>query len=195
MWNLKAWDDMNVKSLFPDTNNGSRVVVTTRNANVANHLGDYRVAMSFLDGDSSWDLFCQNAFAEQQGCPPELEETAKKIVARCKGLPLAIVVVGGHLRKSPTALAYWENVAQSILYSIGNVEQCLNVLSLSYRYLPAHLKPCFLLLGAFPEGEEIYAQDVLKLWIAEGFIQHFDDHILEEAAADYLWDLRIRNLI
>ncbi|XP_047942573.1 putative late blight resistance protein homolog R1B-17 [Salvia hispanica] len=149
MWNLKAWDDMNVKSLFPDTNNGSRVVVTTRNANVANHVGDYRVTMGFLDEDNSWHLFCQNAFAEQQDCPPELEETAKKIVARCKGLPLAIVVVGGHLRKSPTALAYWENVAQSILYSTGNDEHCLNVLYLSYKYLPAHLKPCFLLLGAF----------------------------------------------
>ncbi|XP_047947056.1 probable disease resistance protein At1g58390 isoform X2 [Salvia hispanica] len=195
LWNLKAWDDMNVKSLFPDTNNGSRVVVTTRLADVAYDLGDYSVAMSFLDEDNSWLLFCQNAFAEQQGCPPELEETAKKIVSRCKGLPLAIVVIGGHLRKSPTALAYWENVAQSILYSTGNYEQCLNVLSLSYRYLPAHLKPCFLLLGAFPEDEQIYAEDVLKLWIAEGFIQHCDDFSLEEVAADYLWDLHLRNLI
>ncbi|XP_047949687.1 late blight resistance protein R1-A-like [Salvia hispanica] len=196
MWSLKAWDDMNVKSLFPDTNNGSRVVVTTRNTNVANHLADHRIAMRFLDGDTSWDLFCQNAFAEQRGCcPPELEETARKIVARCKGLPLAIVVVGGHLRKSPTALAYWENVAQSISYSTGNDEQCLNVLSLSYRYLPAHLKPCFLLLGAFPEDEKIYAQDVLKLWIAEGFIQRFNASRLEEAAACYLRDLYMRNLI
>ncbi|KAL1555784.1 putative late blight resistance protein R1B-17 [Salvia divinorum] len=195
MWTLKAWDDMNVKFLFPDTNDGSRVVVTTRNANVANHLGDCRVAMSFLDEDSSWHLFCQNAFAKQQGCPPELEETAKKVVARCKGLPLAIVVVGGHLRKSPTTLVYWENVAQSILYSTENDEQCLKVLSLSYRYLPAHLKPCFLLLGAFPEDEMIYAHDVLKLWIAEGFIGYFVGSSLEEVAAYYLWDLYMRNLI
>ncbi|XP_047952580.1 putative late blight resistance protein homolog R1B-17, partial [Salvia hispanica] len=182
MWNLKAWYDINVKSLFPDTNNGSRVVVTTRNANVSNHLCDYCVAMGFLDEDNSWHLFCQNAFAKQQGCPPELEETAKKIVARCKGLPLAIIVVGGHLRKSPTALAYWENVAQSILYSTQIDEQCLNVLSLSYRYLPAHLKPCFLLLGAFPEDEKIYVQDILELWVAEGYIEHFDNRILEDVA-------------
>ncbi|XP_047948298.1 putative late blight resistance protein homolog R1C-3 [Salvia hispanica] len=197
MWNLKAWDDMNVKSLFPDTSNGSRVVVTTRLANVAYRLGDNgnRIAMSFLDEDNSWHLFCRNAFVKQQRCAPELEETAKKIVARCKGLPLAIVVVGGHVRKSPTALAYWENVAQSILYSTGNDEHCLNVLSLSYRYLPAHLKPYFLLLGAFPEDEKIYAQDVLKLWIAEGFIQHCDDCSLEEVAAYYLLDLHMRNLI
>ncbi|XP_047952578.1 putative late blight resistance protein homolog R1B-16 [Salvia hispanica] len=197
MWNLKVWDDMNVKSLFPDTNNGSRVVVTTRLADVAYHLGDngYGIAMSFLDEANSWHLFCQNAFAKQQVCPPELEETARKIVARCKGLPLAIVVVGGHLRKSPTALAYWENVAQSILYSTGNDEQCLNVLSLSYRYLPVHLKPCFLLLGAFPEDEEIFAQDVVKLWIAEGLIQHIDDFRLEDVAVYYLFDLFMRNLI
>ncbi|XP_047947663.1 putative late blight resistance protein homolog R1B-17 [Salvia hispanica] len=196
MWNLKAWDDMNVKSLFPDTNNGSRVVVTTRNANVANHLGGYCVAMGFLDEENSWHLFCQNAFAEQQGCfPPELEKTAKMIVARCKGLPLAIVVVGGILRKSPMTLVYWENVAQSILHSTDSNEQCLNVLSLSYRYLPADRKTCFLLLGSFPEDEQINAQDVIKLWIAEGFIQHFHDTRLEDDAAYYLRDLHMRNLI
>ncbi|XP_042006874.1 putative late blight resistance protein homolog R1B-14 [Salvia splendens] len=194
MWNLEDWDDMNVKSLFPDTNNGSRVVVTTRNADVANHLGDL-VEMGFLDEDYSWHLFCQNAFAEQQGCPLELEETAKKIVARCKGLPLAIVVVGGHFRNSTMALSYWENVAQSILYSTDIDEQCLNVLSLSYRYLPAHLKPCFLLLGAFLEDEEINVKDVFKLWIAEGFIEHFDDIRFEDVAAYYLWELLMRNLI
>ncbi|XP_047948300.1 putative late blight resistance protein homolog R1B-17 [Salvia hispanica] len=196
MWNLKAWDDMNVRSLFPDTNNGSRVVVTTRNANVANHLGDYCVAMGFLDEENSWHLFCQNAFAEQQGCCPlELEKTAKMIVARCKGLPLAIVVVGGILKKSPMTLVYWENVAQSILHSTDSNEQCLNVLSLSYRYLPADRKPCFLLLGSFPEDEQINAPDVIKLWIAEGFIQHFHDTRLEDDAAYFLWDLHMRNLI
>ncbi|KAG6407167.1 hypothetical protein SASPL_130151 [Salvia splendens] len=93
------------------------------------------------------------------------------------------------------ALSYWENVAQSILYSTDIDEQCLNVLSLSYRYLPAHLKPCFLLLGAFLEDEEINVKDVFKLWIAEGFIEHFDDIRFEDVAAYYLWELLMRNLI
>ncbi|XP_047965676.1 putative late blight resistance protein homolog R1B-14 [Salvia hispanica] len=189
MWNVKALDDM--LFLFPDTNNGSRIILTTRHSDVAEHLGVSPIAMSFLDEDNSWQLFCQIAFAEQQGCPRELEEAAMKIVAKCKGLPLAIVVIGGHLRKSSMALDYWENVAESNL----NDEQCLNVLSLSYNYLPVHLKPCLLFIGAFPEDCIIDAWDVLKLWIAEGFIQQGEYSSLEEAAGYCLWDLYLRNLI
>ncbi|KAL1532271.1 putative late blight resistance protein R1B-16 [Salvia divinorum] len=193
MWNVKALDDMML--LFPDTNSGSRIVVTTRHSDVAKHLGVSPVAMSFLDEDNSWHLFCQKAFAEQQGCPHELEETAKKIVAKCKGLPLAILVVGGHLRKSSMALDYWVHVAESIMNHTGNDEHCLNVLSLSYSHLPVHLKPCFLFLGAFPEDETIYVRDVYKLWIAEGLIQQGEYPSVEVAAWHCLWDLYLRNLI
>ncbi|XP_042016867.1 putative late blight resistance protein homolog R1B-16 [Salvia splendens] len=193
MWNAKALDDM--RFLFRNTKNDSRIVVTTRNSDVVEHLGVSPVAMSFLDEDNSWRLFCQKAFADQQGCPPELEETAKKIVAKCKGLPLSIVVVGGHLRKSSMAVDYWENVAESIMNPIGKDEHCLNVLSLSYSHLPVHLKPCFLFIGAFPEDEIISARDVYKLWIAEGFIQQGEYSSLEVAAGHCLWDLYMRNLI
>lgn len=82
-------------------------------------------------------------------------------------------MVGGHLRKSSMAVEYWENVAHHmnpILDSTENDEQCSNVLSLSYSYFPAHLKPCFLLLGAFPEDQKIYGNDIHKLWIAGGII-------------------------
>ncbi|XP_057790872.1 putative late blight resistance protein homolog R1B-16 [Salvia miltiorrhiza] len=196
MWSVEAWDE--IKFFFPDTHSGSRIVVTTRHLDVANHLGVSHLAIDFLDEENSWDLFCQTAFAEQ-GCPSELEEYGKKIVEKCKGLPLAIVVVGGHLRKSSMAVEYWENVVQnmnSILeYSTENDEQCLNILSLSYSYLPARLKPCFLFLGAFPEDELIYVSEVLKLWIAKGFIEHFENLSLEKAGENYIRDLSERNLI
>ncbi|KAH6829273.1 hypothetical protein C2S53_011366 [Perilla frutescens var. hirtella] len=127
-----------------------------------------------------------------------LEEVGKKIVAKCKGLPLAIVVVGGHLRKSSMALEYWESVANhmshSILNSVEN-EQCLNILSLSYSYLPVHLKPCFLYMGVFPEDHRILVSEILQLWIAEGFIKPCNCHSLEYRAGRYLENLIERNLI
>lgn len=71
----------------------------------------------------------------------------------------------------------------------------MNVLSLSYNYLPAHLKPCFLLLAAFPEDETLHAGDIVRLWIAEGLIEAFEDARSEDVAEAYLRDLFDRNLI
>ncbi|XP_047981098.1 uncharacterized protein LOC125222493 isoform X7 [Salvia hispanica] len=47
-----------------------------------------------------------------QHCPPQLEGTAKKIVGKCRGLPLAICVIGGLLRKSTGTQEYWEEIAK-----------------------------------------------------------------------------------
>ncbi|KAL0341546.1 UNVERIFIED_CONTAM: hypothetical protein Scaly_1817200 [Sesamum calycinum] len=70
--------------------------------------------MHFLDGNKSWNLFCQKAFA-QEGCPyPELEEIVENIVESCNGLPLVIVVVGGLLANSNRTREYWKFVAENI---------------------------------------------------------------------------------
>ncbi|KAG8388600.1 hypothetical protein BUALT_Bualt02G0142400 [Buddleja alternifolia] len=182
--------------IFPDNNNGSRIIVTTRLANVAKHLSSYCLEMDFLDDDKSWNLFCEKAFA-QEGCPPKLEKIGRKITRKCKGLPLSIVVIGRLLAKSYKTQEYWENIAEdmnSILNS-GDDEHCLKILSSSYSHLPAHLKPCFLYMGIFPEDHEIRVSRLIKLWVAEGFLKPKRSKSLEEVAEDYLKDLVDRNLI
>ncbi|KAH6763648.1 hypothetical protein C2S51_014897 [Perilla frutescens var. frutescens] len=197
MWSAEAWDG--IKFFFPDTSNGSRIVVTTRESLlVAHHLSTSHFKMGFLDEGKSWDLFCQKAFAEQV-CPLELEEIGKKMVEKCKGLPLAIVVLGGYFRKSSKTLEHWEKVANhmNLILSSAENERCLNILYLSYSYLLVHLKPCFLFMGVFPEDDRILVSDMLQLWIAEGFIQPRPCECcsLEHIAMAYLRNLVERNLI
>ncbi|KAI3463960.1 hypothetical protein Pfo_020623 [Paulownia fortunei] len=194
MWSIEAWDKL--KFFFPDNNNASRIVVTTRLSNVAIHFGSSCLAINFLDEDKSWNLFCEKAFA-QEDCPPELEEIGKKIAKKCKGLPLSIVVIGGLLGKSCRTQEYWENFAEDInpILSSGEDEHCMNILSLSYSHLPAHLKPCFLYMGIFPEDHEIRVSRLIKLWVAEGFLKPNKSQRLEEVAEGYLKDLVDRNLI
>ncbi|KAL8529819.1 hypothetical protein ACS0TY_007032 [Phlomoides rotata] len=91
--------DDKIRFFFPDNDNRSRVVITTRISNVATHLSSSSLEMNFLDEDKSWNLFCENAFLEE-GYPPELEEIGKDIVRECRGLPLSIVLIGGLLRNS-----------------------------------------------------------------------------------------------
>ncbi|KAK4413337.1 Late blight resistance protein R1-A [Sesamum alatum] len=196
VWSINAWDDL--KLFFPNNRNGSRILVTTRISNLAISLGSHGpYVMNFLDEDKSWNLFCQEAFG-QEDCPyPELVEIGKTIAKKCNGLPLAIVVIGGLLANSNRTPEYWESVAKNI-NSFSNLEyseRCLKILSLSYDNLPIHLKPCFLYMRVFPEDDEIKVSKLIKLWVAEGFLKPIRAKTLEEVGEEYLRNLVDRNLI
>ncbi|KAL8529856.1 hypothetical protein ACS0TY_007059 [Phlomoides rotata] len=179
-----------------DNNNSSRIVVTSRQSDVANNLGSSCIALKFLDEEKSWNLFCRRTFADLH-CPPELEETGKKIVKRCRGLPLLIVLIGGHLGNTCRTEQYWENVAKDINSTLesGEDDQCFDILTLSYNYLSAHLKPCFLYMGIFPEDDEISVSTLVKLWVAEGFLKPSKTQCLEEVAEVCLNNLVDMNLV
>ncbi|CBI38077.3 unnamed protein product, partial [Vitis vinifera] len=129
-------------------------------------------------------------------CPRELEELGKKIVANCGGLPLAIVVLGGLLsRKEKTPLS-WQKVLDSLTWHLNQgPDSCLGVLALSYNDMPYYLKSCFLYCGLFPEDSEIWTDKLIRLWVAEGFIQRRGVEIAEDVAEDHLQELVHRSMI
>ncbi|KAL7153208.1 hypothetical protein ABFS83_04G150900 [Erythranthe nasuta] len=167
-----------------------------RISNVATHFDSSLFELSSLDEDQSWDLFCKKTFGEAE-CPVELEDIGNEIVKKCKGLPLAICVIGGLLGRSHMTQKCWKNISKDLISILNSREDenCSSILSLSYTYLPAHLKPCFLYMGIFPEDDEIRVSQLIKLWVAEGFIKSNESQSLEEIARGYLNDLIDRNLI
>ncbi|XP_051123226.1 putative late blight resistance protein homolog R1B-17 [Andrographis paniculata] len=196
MWSTGPWDEL--RRFFPNDENGSRIMLTTRFSNIGAFLGSYDpYSLNFLDENESWDLFCQNAFS-RKGCPyRHLESFAKEITKCCRGLPLEIVVVSRLLANSDMTAKYWENVGKNIsmLASLGDDDHCMRILSLSYQSLPIHLKPCFLYLRAFPEDSRINVSELADLWIAEGFIKAKRSRSLEDIAMEYVKSLIDRNLI
>ncbi|KAH6758296.1 hypothetical protein C2S51_018531 [Perilla frutescens var. frutescens] len=196
IWSVEAWNKM--KFFFPENNNRSRIVITTRQSELVDYFGSSAIAVDFLDEKNSWDLFCDKTFG-LESCPPELEQVGKKIVKRCKGLPLEIVVIGGLLRKSSRTQEYWEEIAKDkslILDSgEGSKPSTSSILYLSYKHLPVWLKSCFLYFRLFPEDSEIEGPDLINLWVAEGFIKPNLDQSLEEVAESYIKELVDRNLI
>ncbi|KAL7139688.1 hypothetical protein ABFS83_09G070200 [Erythranthe nasuta] len=194
IWSVEVWNKVQI--LFPDNGQGSRVMITTRLSNVAS-IGSHGVVMGFLNEDKSWDLLCRSVFKEEKDCPPELEEIGKKIAKNCEGLPLSIVVIGGHLAKSERTREHWEYISENtntIVNSVDN-ERCLKALQLSYNHLPVHLKPCFLYMGVFPEDNMIRVSCLVKLWVSEGFVKPFKGKSLEVVSREYLQELCDRNLI
>ncbi|XP_075491175.1 putative late blight resistance protein homolog R1A-10 isoform X1 [Primulina tabacum] len=195
LWSIECWND--IKRFFPDNNNGSRVMITTRLTNVAD---DFRSCtphqLHFLDEDQSWALFCDKVFGKES-CPPEFKEVGKKIVRNCGALPLAIVAISGLLAKSSRTLEYWECLANDTYAALnmGGDGHCFNILSLSYKHLPVHLKPCFLYMAIFPEDHKIRISRLVKLWVAKGILKPIRSRSLEEIAEDNLKELIERNLI
>ncbi|KAL0417126.1 UNVERIFIED_CONTAM: putative late blight resistance proteinR1A-10 [Sesamum latifolium] len=120
-----------------------------------------------------------------------------EITEACRGLPLAIVAIAGLLANSNMQQQYWKSIAKNV-NSFANSQDndhCLRVLSLSYNYLPLHLKACFLYMSAFPEDAWIKVSELVQIWISEGFVKSVRGKILEETANGYLEDLVARNLI
>ncbi|CAA2993627.1 late blight resistance homolog R1B-14 isoform X4 [Olea europaea subsp. europaea] len=192
VWTPKAWDSLS--NIFPDDRNGSRIMLTTRLLSVVDSLGSPH-RMRFLNATESWNLLRREVFGEDS-CPVGLEEAGKEISDNCKGLALSLVVIGGHLSKANGTKDHWEYVAQNVKLVVNATdENCLDILSLSYDYLPHYLKACFLYMGVFPEDDEIRVSKLIKLWAAEGFVKPVRDKTLEEVAKEYLGDLISRNLI
>ncbi|KAL0440994.1 UNVERIFIED_CONTAM: putative disease resistance RPP8-like protein 2 [Sesamum radiatum] len=126
-----------------------------------------------------------------------IREIGKGITKACRGLPLAIVAIAGLLANSNMQQQYWEFIAKNV-NSFANSQDndhCLKVLSLSYNYLPLHLKACFLYTSTFPEDARIKVSELVRIWIGEGFVKSVRGQLLEETANRYLEDLVARNLI
>ncbi|KAL1538126.1 putative late blight resistance protein R1B-17 isoform X3 [Salvia divinorum] len=196
MWDVHAWDRARV--YFPNNENGSRVVVTTRLSNLASGLSSRssRLEMELLDEAHSWELLSKTVFGEES-CPLHLEEIGKRIAKSCKGLPLSIVVIGGLLAKSEHTREFWEYIERNLspIVNLEDDERCLKILHLSYKQLPVHLKPCFLYMGIFSEDEAIHASTVVRLWIAEGFIRPVSGKSFKEVGKMYVKELADRNLV
>ncbi|KAH6806967.1 hypothetical protein C2S51_028075 [Perilla frutescens var. frutescens] len=196
MWSTDSWNV--IRRCFPHNNNGSRIVLTTRESDVAKDVGaqSFQHKVQLLSKSGSWKLLHQIVFGEEE-CPAALQGIGRKIAGDCGGLPLAINVIGGLLSKAKRSRDVWDRIAKDVTAAIAetNDDGFSNVLSLSYNHLPNHLKPCFLYMGAFPEDYDIKVSSLIHKWVAEGFLKSNGDKSLEEDAEDYLEALVERNLL
>ncbi|KAH7576480.1 hypothetical protein JRO89_XS01G0079000 [Xanthoceras sorbifolium] len=116
VWHINEWDA--IKYALPTNNYGSRVMLTTRNADLAfsSRIESEGLVYNLepLKQEMSWTLFCRKTF-HRNSCPPHLEEICRYILKKCEGLPLAIVAIGGVLAtKDKRRIDEWEMVRRSL---------------------------------------------------------------------------------
>ncbi|KAK2652993.1 hypothetical protein Ddye_012849 [Dipteronia dyeriana] len=197
VWKKEVW--WRLKTAFPDNGNGSRVIITTRIKEVAEH-SDERTHAHELGGlkpDKSWQLFCEKAFKNfDMNERLRLEVLGIDIVKLCNGLPLAIVALSGLLSTKKT-LKEWHDVLDLIKERIYPDSLINPLFALNYDSLPYQLKPCFLYLSCFPKDFEINIEKFIHLLVAEDFVPQGDgeDRTMEDVAKACLDELINRNLI
>ncbi|KAL8544417.1 hypothetical protein ACS0TY_004823 [Phlomoides rotata] len=176
IWSTEAWDD--VRNIFPDDNNGSRII-TTRLTDVA----AYACCGSPLH-EMKWSRL-------SPGVGRHRERDCKRL---CRAAPCCCPAWGNPIHVVVKTRASWEEIMKNVNPDVDG--QLDRILSLSYTHLPHYLRPCFLFFGGFPEDHNIHVWRLIRLWVAEGFLKHQNRcKSLEEKAEEYLEDLVKRSLV
>ncbi|XP_031262154.1 putative disease resistance protein RGA3 [Pistacia vera] len=171
---------------------GSRILITTRKQNVAETIGTTNIiVLGTLSKDESWSLFSQIAFPGEAN--KKLEDIGRKIVAKCKGLPLAIKTLGSLLRFK-TNIGEWQSVLDSEMWEIEEVERGIfPPLLLSYYDLSSTLKKCFSYCAIFPKDYEIEKDELIKLWMAQIYLRDERNKDMELIGEEYFESLAVRS--
>ena len=198
VWEEKHIKWFKLKDLLSERNNGSKIIVTTRNISVADAMGT--VATHKLNGLSHeycTSLFKKLAFEDGEGKNyPKLLEIGNEIVEKCKGSPLAVMTLASLLYLKVDE-DEWKRVRDNEIWRLKqNDDDILPVLQLSYNHLPLHLKKCFAYCSLFPKDFEFDNLHLIQFWMAHGLLQSPDNENqeLEDIGELYIKELMSRSL-
>ncbi|CAK9161930.1 unnamed protein product [Ilex paraguariensis] len=142
-----------------------------------------------LSDDDFLSLLAQHTMGTRNfDAHPSLEIVGMDIAGKCRGLPLAAKTLGGLLR-TKNSLNEWENVLHSKIWDLPeHKSDILPVLKRSYHRLPSQLKQLFAYCAIFPKDYEFDKDELILLWMAEGFLQQSEGMKLMEEIGGYCFD-------
>ncbi|KAL5822688.1 hypothetical protein ACOSQ3_020611 [Xanthoceras sorbifolium] len=152
--------------------NGSKILVTTRKQTTADMMRSIdTISIEKISEEQCWSLFRRLAFFGRHPDECEtLEDIGRKIVSKCKGLPLAAKTMGSLLRFKSTRKE-WENILCSETWKLEEFEKgVFPPLLLSYYDLPSKVKRCFTYCAMFPKDFNFEKDELIKLWMAQGYL-------------------------
>jgi DNA polymerase III delta prime subunit len=102
------------RSMLQDLCLGSMVLVTSRESGAAKGFDAVKKAEAdFLSELDAMQLLCQHAYGSSM--PPAAEEQqVKGVLARCGGLPMALEVVGSHLRQCSSRQRFFNDLSNAL---------------------------------------------------------------------------------
>nr|XP_007150966.1 hypothetical protein PHAVU_004G009300g [Phaseolus vulgaris]ESW22960.1 hypothetical protein PHAVU_004G009300g [Phaseolus vulgaris] len=171
VWNEKPAEWEAVRTPLSYGAPGSRILVTTRGEKVASRMRSEVHLLKQLREDECWKVFENNALKDGDlELNDELMKVGRRIVEKCKGLPLALKTIG-RLLSTKSSISDWKNILESNIWELPKEHsEIIPALFLSYHHLPSHLKRCFAYCALFPKDYEFVKEELILLWMAQNFL-------------------------
>jgi disease resistance protein RPS2 len=181
------WEKVDLEAIgipYPSEVNKCKVAFTTRSREVCGEMGDHKpMQVNCLEPEDAWELFKNKVGDNTLSSDPVIVELAREVAQKCRGLPLALNVIGETM-SSKTMVQEWEHAIHVFNTSAAEFSDMQNkilpILKYSYDSLEdEHIKSCFLYCALFPEDDKIDTKTLINKWICEGFIG--EDQVIKRA--------------
>ncbi|GLU14948.1 hypothetical protein SLE2022_314850 [Rubroshorea leprosula] len=179
---------------------GNSIFVTTRKEGVASSMAKFlplhQHHVQKLPHDECWLIIKEKVFGSAKAsiADQQLEVIGRDIAKKCGGLPLIANVLGGTMCDT-VGIERWLFLKDRIVWdSEDGDDQILSILKLSFDHLPSHLKKCFSYCSIFPKDFDIEKDDLVQLWMAQGFLNPSSQETMEDIGNKYFNDLLSNSL-
>ncbi|GMI78130.1 hypothetical protein like AT3G14470 [Hibiscus trionum] len=198
---IKNWEDLKGSLQGINESKQSWILVTSRSENVAivrETPPDHRHHLKAVIDEECWSIIKERAFGNSS-VSPDLEAIGKDIAHRCGGVPLVATVIGGTMCNKWDR-DEWLSLRDSSLWgSLEKNEGIVRVLRLSFDRLSSpSLRQCFAYCSIFPKDFRIEREQLIQLWMAQGFLQQpkgSSQLTLEDICNEYFNDLLSNSLL
>ncbi|KAL0906217.1 hypothetical protein M5K25_024691 [Dendrobium thyrsiflorum] len=198
VWRADVWIDL-LRSPLHSALIDSLILITSRDENVAKQMGSvYIHPVIQLPVETGWEMLTRRLviIGGREEDIYNLRELGIQIVEKCHGVPLAIKAMAGVLAKKEPIAKEWRKILNNYAWNMNKLpEEIRGALYLSYDDLPSPLKQCFHYCSLFPEDWILFREDLVRLWVAEGFIKEEGDSLMEDTAQEYFHELTSRNVL
>lgn len=130
------------------------------------------VSLIGLEKEKLSSIFSYYAFNGSERIDPNnrelLETIGNEIIVKFGGSPMSAKFVGKQLGKNLNAI-FWGGVADN-----KNFSSTAESLLWSFEQIDVKLQRCFLYCSIFPKGYEFVMENLIQLWVAEGFVKNED---------------------
>ncbi|XP_030968654.1 disease resistance protein SUMM2-like [Quercus lobata] len=170
LWNAFPLENIGIPE--PTSENGCKLVLTTRDAKVCHGMNCKTIQVELLSIKESHDLFLKTVGCDVSNIP---EDVVEGVVKQCARLPLAIITIAGSL-KNVVDVSEWRNTLNELRTSTKGLahvdDPVFKRLQFSYERLKdKKLQDCLLCCALYPEDYEIYRDELIEHLIGEKVIE------------------------
>ncbi|KAJ3701339.1 hypothetical protein LUZ61_005044 [Rhynchospora tenuis] len=189
VWNesINHWESFQIPFISASL---VKILVTTRNKHVARIMQTIPTFnLDYMSEEQCWQIFVHYAFGQIiHNTSSNLVEIGKQIVKKCGKLPLAVKSIARILRHESKEET-WREILESQLWESHASNEIFHCLQMSYSRLPTYLKPCFLYCSMFPRDYCHSVEELVKLWIYQGYVQTNGLKSAEKIGWEYVYQL------